>query len=175
MSMSFDSGLKGLIVLSAGGTGGHLFPAQALAEELVRRGYVIHLLTDDRVEDFGNRFPATQVHIIRSATLTPGKPMKLPGQLLRLLSGVREARSILGHLHPVAVVGFGGYPSFPPLLAAMSRRIDTFIHEQNAVIGRANKVLAYGVTSIASSFPKIAGLTPRAAEKVSFVDRKSVV
>ena len=90
-------------------------------------------------------------------------------QVFRLLAGVREARSIMGRLHPLAVVGFGGYPSFPPLLAAMSRRIDTFIHEQNAVIGRANKVLAYGVTSIASSFPKIAGLPPRAEDKVEFV------
>lgn len=169
MSMRFDGGLKGLIILSAGGTGGHLFPAQALAEELVRRGYVIHLLTDDRVEDYGNRFPASQVHIVRSATLTPRKPLKLPGQLLKLLSGIREARAIMKLLDPLAVVGFGGYPSFPPLLAAMSRRIDTFIHEQNAVIGRANKILAYGVTSIASSFPRIAGLTPRAEAKVSFV------
>ena len=169
MSYGFDTGVKGLIILSAGGTGGHLFPAQALAEELVRRGYVIHLLTDDRVEDHGNRFPAEQVHIIRSATLTPRKILKLPGQVFRLLAGVREARSIMGRLHPLAVVGFGGYPSFPPLLAAMSRRIDTFIHEQNAVIGRANKVLAYGVTSIASSFPKIAGLPPRAEDKVEFV------
>ncbi len=169
MALGFDTGVQGLIVLSAGGTGGHLFPAQALAEELVRRGYVIHLLTDERVEDHGNRFPASQVHIVHSATLTPSKPLKLPGQVMRLLSGVREARSILGTLHPVAVVGFGGYPSFPPLLAAMSKRIDTFIHEQNAVIGRANKVLAYGVTSIASSFPKIAGLTPRAEAKVAFV------
>ena len=104
MSLGFDSGVKGLIILSAGGTGGHLFPAQALAEELVRRGYVIHLLTDERVEDYGNRFPAAQVHIVHSATLTPRKPLKLPGQLFRLLSGVREARAIIRLLDPLAVV-----------------------------------------------------------------------
>ncbi|MEM8646905.1 MAG: undecaprenyldiphospho-muramoylpentapeptide beta-N-acetylglucosaminyltransferase [Pseudomonadota bacterium] len=169
MAMDFDSGLKGLIILSAGGTGGHLFPAQATAEELVRRGYVIHLLTDDRVEEYGNRFPAQQVHIVHSATLTPRQPLKVPGQLIKLLSGVREARNIIGLLDPLAVVGFGGYPSFPPLIAAITRRIDTFIHEQNAVVGRANKVLAHGVTSIASSFPKIEGLPPRAEPKVRFV------
>ena len=169
MSFGHDSGIKGLIVLSAGGTGGHLFPAQALAEELIRRGYAIHLMTDERVGDYGSRFPAAQVHMIPSATVTPRKPMKVPGQLYKLFSGVMEARSMFRILEPLAVVGFGGYPSVPPLLAALTKRIPTFIHEQNAIMGRANRMLAPRVTAVASSFPKLVGVTGKVAPKVHYV------
>ncbi len=169
MSFSVDSGIKGLIVLAAGGTGGHLFPAQALAEELVRRGYVIHLVTDDRVGEYGPRFPAAQVHVVESDTLTTSQPLRLPGQLYKLFSGFLEARSLFGTLEPLAVVGFGGYPSVPPLVAALSKGLPTFIHEQNAVMGRANRFLAARATAVASSFPKIVNLAPRVAPKVRFV------
>lgn len=169
MAFTFDSGMKGLIVLAAGGTGGHLFPAQALAEELVRRGYAIHLVSDDRVGDYGQRFPAAQVHIVESATITPRKPLMVPGQLYKLFSGVVEARSLYDTLEPLAVVGFGGYPSVPPMVAALTRGIPTFIHEQNAVMGRANRLLASRVTAVASSFPKIMNLSPKVAPKVRYV------
>ena len=109
---------KGTIVLAAGGTGGHLFPAQALAEELNRRGYTIHLMTDERVRDYGKSFPAAETHIVPSATLSLSKPLALPGRALRLYSGYRKARAILKKVKPRAVIGFGGYPSFPPILAA---------------------------------------------------------
>ena len=75
---------KGTFVLAAGGTGGHLFPAQALAEELTRRGYTIHLMTDERVRDYGKSFPAAETHVVPSATLSLSKPWLVPGRAVRL-------------------------------------------------------------------------------------------
>ncbi len=155
---------KGTIVLAAGGTGGHLFPAQALAEELNRRGYVIHLMTDERVRDYGKSFPANQTHVVPSATLSLSKPWLLPSRGLRLYSGYRQARAILCQVKPKAVVGFGGYPSFPPILAASRLGIASCVHDQNAVMGRANRVLAKLADAVASSFPELRGL-PAAAER----------
>ena len=158
---------KGIIVLAAGGTGGHLFPAQALAEELTRRGHVIHLMTDERVRDYGTSFPAAKVHVVHSATLTPSRPLKVPGQALALYGGYRRARAILKRVKPRAVVGFGGYPSFPPILAATRLRIPSCVHDQNAVMGRANRVLAKFADAVASSFPELQGLPAGAASKLT--------
>ena len=154
---------RGTFVLAAGGTGGHLFPAQALAEELTRRGYTIHLMTDERVRDYGKSFPAAETHIVPSATLSLSKPWLVPGRALRLYGGYRTARAILQRVRPLAVVGFGGYPSFPPILAAARLRIPSCVHDQNAVMGRANRVLARWADAVASSFPNLQGL-PAAAE-----------
>ena len=159
---------KRIVALAAGGTGGHLFPAQALAEELVRRGYVIHLMTDERVKDYGKSFPALEVHEIPSATLSLSKPLQLPGRLLKLYRGIAAAKSVLRRLQPAAVVGFGGYPSFPPIMAAARLAIPTILHDQNAVMGRANRVLARRATAVASSFPTLTNLPPEAAAKLSF-------
>ncbi|MDP8997825.1 MAG: undecaprenyldiphospho-muramoylpentapeptide beta-N-acetylglucosaminyltransferase [Pseudomonadota bacterium] len=145
---------KGLVILAAGGTGGHLFPAQALAEVLVARGYNVHLMTDERVRDYGKDFPASETHLIPSASPSLSKPMQLPRRGMKLLRGFLKARSLMKKLKPVAVVGFGGYPSFPPLFAARSLKIPTVIHEANAVLGRANKVLASRVNVVATSFQK---------------------
>ena len=153
-------------MLAAGGTGGHLFPAQALAEVLVRRGYPIHLMSDHRVEDHASRFPAVKVHAIPSSSLTPGRPWMLPGQLLRLWNGYGKARAILAELKPKALVGFGGYPSVPPFLAAAKLAIPVALHEQNAVMGRANRFLAGHARLIASSFPEIANLADRHRAKL---------
>jgi UDP-N-acetylglucosamine--N-acetylmuramyl-(pentapeptide) pyrophosphoryl-undecaprenol N-acetylglucosamine transferase len=155
---------KGTIVLAAGGTGGHLFPAQALAEELNRRGYVIHLMTDERVRDYGKSFPAVEIHVVPSATLSLSKPWLIPSRGLRLYGGYRQARAILRRVRPLAVVGFGGYPSFPPIFAASRLRIPSCVHDQNAVMGRANRVLAKFADAIASSFPDLMGL-PAGVEK----------
>ncbi len=159
---------RGTIVLAAGGTGGHLFPAQALAEELNRRGYTVHLMTDERVRDYGKSFPAAETHIVHAATITPSKPFKVPGQMLRLYGGYRAARAILARVKPLAVVGFGGYPSFPPILAASRLKIPSCVHDQNAVMGRANRVLAKWADAVASSFPDLIGLPPEAASKLTF-------
>jgi UDP-N-acetylglucosamine--N-acetylmuramyl-(pentapeptide) pyrophosphoryl-undecaprenol N-acetylglucosamine transferase len=157
---------RGVIVLAAGGTGGHLFPAQALAEELVRRGYIIHLITDERVADYGKNFPAIEIHIVPSATLSLSKPWLLPQRLLKLAKGVAQAKAILTRLKPMAVVGFGGYPSFPPIIAAWRLGIPSCVHDQNAIMGRANKVLSRFANAVASSFPTLAGLPPKARSKM---------
>jgi UDP-N-acetylglucosamine--N-acetylmuramyl-(pentapeptide) pyrophosphoryl-undecaprenol N-acetylglucosamine transferase len=157
---------RGVIALAAGGTGGHLFPAQALAEELVRRGYVIHLITDERVAEYGKNFPAIETHIVPSATLSLSKPWLLPQRLLKLLKGVNQAKAVLQKIKPLAVVGFGGYPSFPPIIAASRLKIPSCVHDQNAIMGRANKVLSRFVNSVASSFPTLAGLPESAKSKL---------
>ncbi len=154
------------IVLAAGGTGGHLFPAQALAEELARRGYAIHLMTDERVRDYGKGFPAQATHIVPSATITPGKPLRLPGQLMQLYRGYSLAHKILKEVEPAAVIGFGGYPSFPPILAASKLKIPSCVHDANAVMGRANRMLSSVVTAVASSFPTLLGLPAKAQGKL---------
>ncbi len=155
---------KGLIVLAAGGTGGHLFPAQALAESLSARGYDIHLMTDERVRDYGKNFPASQTHVVHAASPSLKKPMSL----FKLYGGYRKAKSILRKLKPVAVAGFGGYPSFPPLMAAASLGTPTLVHEQNAVLGRANKFLAGRVDAVASSFENLIGLSAAIQKKLTF-------
>jgi len=143
---------KGVILLSAGGTGGHVFPAEALAHELTRRGWEIQLATDDRAERFAGSFPATNIHPIRSATIGGRNPIALARTFWRIWQGVRQASAIIRDIKPKAVVGFGGYPTLPPLYAATRRGVPTLIHEQNAVMGRANKALAARVTAVAGGF-----------------------
>ena len=140
------------VLLSAGGTGGHLFPAQSLAQELKARGWTVHLATDPRAEKFIDAFPADQVHIIPSATFAGKSPMALLRTLYRLAKGYFMSRSVLSKTKPHAVVGFGGYPTVPPLLAASHMGHSTVLHEQNAVMGRANKFLATRVSAIATGF-----------------------
>ena len=150
-----------LIVLAAGGTGGHLFPAQALAEALIKRGHRIHLMTDERVRDYGKNFPAEKTHIIESASPS----LKKPFSFLKLFHGYRLAKNIMKRERPSVVVGFGGYPSFPPIYAATSLRLPTLVHEANSVLGRANKLLAGKVDVVAGSFVETIGL-PAAAKLV---------
>jgi UDP-N-acetylglucosamine--N-acetylmuramyl-(pentapeptide) pyrophosphoryl-undecaprenol N-acetylglucosamine transferase len=141
-----------LIVLAAGGTGGHLFPAESLARELQLRGCAVELISDDRVADFASSFPADAIHEVTSGTVT-GKGMlgKLSGSIA-LARGVWECRGLLKRLQPRAVVGFGGYPTVPPVLAATMLGIPAVLHEQNAVIGRANRFLSGRVNRIATGF-----------------------
>jgi UDP-N-acetylglucosamine--N-acetylmuramyl-(pentapeptide) pyrophosphoryl-undecaprenol N-acetylglucosamine transferase len=157
-----------LVVLAAGGTGGHLFPAQALAEALVGRGYVIHLMTDERVRDYGRSFPAIETHLVPAATITPSKPFLLPEQAWRLYKGYRRAREILEELKPVALAGFGGYPSFPPVIAASRLGIPCCIHDQNAVMGRANRVLSRYADAVASSFPSLVRMPEASKNKLRY-------
>ncbi|MCA0024285.1 MULTISPECIES: undecaprenyldiphospho-muramoylpentapeptide beta-N-acetylglucosaminyltransferase [unclassified Mesorhizobium] len=143
---------RGVILLSAGGTGGHLFPAEALAHELNARGWTVHLATDDRAERFAGHFPAAAIHPIQSATLGSKNPVALLGAFWKIWRGVRQASAIIGRIRPDTVVGFGGYPTLPPLYAATRRKVPTLIHEQNAVMGRANRALASRVDAIAGGF-----------------------
>lgn len=149
---------KGVIVLAAGGTGGHLFPAEALAHELKSRGWDVHLATDARAQRFAGAFAEDHVHVIRSATIAGRNPIALARTLWSLWQGNLDSRKLFRRLKPKLVAGFGGYPTLPPLYAASNMGIPTMVHEQNAVMGRANKGLASRVKAIAGGFlPETAG------------------
>jgi len=156
-----------LIVVAAGGTAGHLFPAEALATALVARGAVVDLATDERATRYGAAFPARQTHVIPSATWSRSRPHTLVTGPARLLGGIAQAHALMGRLKPAAVIGFGGYPTVPPVLAARLRGIPTLIHEQNGVLGRANRLLAPWVDAIATSFPNVLASRPRLAAKAT--------
>ncbi|MBY3181489.1 undecaprenyldiphospho-muramoylpentapeptide beta-N-acetylglucosaminyltransferase [Rhizobium sp. 25PS6] len=143
---------KGIVLLAAGGTGGHVFPAEALAFKLKERGYSVHLVTDSRAERYAGKFPAEEIHIVPSATIGSKNPLAVARSLWTLWSGMRAAKKLIQRLQPVVVVGFGGYPTVPPLLAATRLGVPSMIHEQNAVMGRANKALATRVQAIAGGF-----------------------
>jgi UDP-N-acetylglucosamine--N-acetylmuramyl-(pentapeptide) pyrophosphoryl-undecaprenol N-acetylglucosamine transferase len=141
-------------VLMAGGTGGHLFPAMALAQELIRRGHAVELMTDHRVESYGQDFPARQIHMIPSATPSLSNPFKFAAASFTIAKGVVKSFGILRALRPDAVIGFGGYPTFPPFIAASLLSIPGILHEQNAVMGRANRALSRFADVLATSFSK---------------------
>lgn len=141
------------ILLTAGGSGGHLFPAQALASELARRGWTVELATDERADRFGEAFPARKIHVISSETLRGRSPVSLVKTAYRLARGLMQSRAVIGALQPSVVVGFGGYPTFPPMFAARQLGVPSILHEANGVMGRANKMLARGATAIATSVP----------------------
>ena len=141
-------------MLAAGGTGGHLFPAYALSEELHRRGHTVDLITDLRGDRYGSDFPARQVHRVPSATLAAKTPLAAAKTTWTLSRGLAHAVSVMRKVRPAAVIGFGGYPTFPPLLAAKLIGIPTALHEQNAVLGRANRMLGRRVNAIATSFER---------------------
>lgn len=154
------------VLLAAGGTGGHLFPAQALAEELARRAIAVDLATDMRGDRYGTGFPARAVYRLPSATLAGKSPVAMARTAWLLSRGLVASFALIGKLRPDVVVGFGGYPTFPPLKAASLRRVPTVLHEQNAVLGRANRLLANGVTRIATSFSATKFLGPDLIPKV---------
>jgi len=143
---------RGIILLCAGGTGGHLFPAEALAHVLIARGHSVHLATDERAARYSGTFPAERIHFIRSATIFGRSPLVLARALFALARGYLQARSLLRQIRPVAAIGFGGYPTLPPMLAACHAGLPTLIHDANAVMGRANRVLSSRVTRIAVGF-----------------------
>jgi UDP-N-acetylglucosamine--N-acetylmuramyl-(pentapeptide) pyrophosphoryl-undecaprenol N-acetylglucosamine transferase len=155
-----------LILLAAGGTGGHLFPAEALAVALEKRGVIVDLATDHRAAHY--KFPARNVHLIPSATVRGRNPIALTKTGITLALGISKAWSLIGRIKPKAVVGFGGYPTVPPLMAARLRGVPTVLHEQNGVMGRANRALAARVTAIATSFPKLTRVDPALERKISF-------
>lgn len=153
------------IVLSAGGTGGHLFPAQALAEELVRRGARIVVMTDGRGANFTRAFPGAEIETVPAASFADkGVGLQLLAAL-EIAIGVIAASIKLVRIKPAAVIGFGGYPSLPVMLAATLARLPTAILEQNAVLGRVNRLVANRVNIVAAAFP-IVRFAPRDDSKV---------
>jgi len=146
-------------VLAAGGTGGHLFPAEALARLLVAAGGSVHLVTDQRADTFAEAVPGVAICRVRAGRLGGG-PLHSAYGLAELAVGIVQARRLLRRLAPAAVIGFGGYPSAPTMLAATRLGLPTLIHEQNAVLGRANRLLAPRAHRIATGFAETFGLRP---------------
>ena len=153
------------IILAAGGTGGHVYPALAVAKVLLARAWSIAIITDERGTAFGNQDFAAEIHHIKAASPAGSLFNKLVS-LTQLGAGFLQARAILKKLRAVAAIGFGGYPSLPTMCAAAQIGLPTIIHEQNAVLGRANRILIPSVTKIAISFDQVKGLRPKAIPKV---------
>lgn len=151
-----------LIILSAGGTGGHVAPAAALGHELRAHGFRVEVVTDERGAQYGNMFGGLAMHVLPSGTLGAGMRGKIRG-LSNLARGILKARTLMKKLKPALVVGFGGYPSVPGVYAAQRLKIPTLIHEQNAVLGKANALLAGRARRIALSWP--AGEAIKARDK----------
>ena len=155
------------VVLSAGGTGGHLFPAQALAAELMRRGKRIVVMTDARAKNYGQAFPGSTIETVPSASFASRSPLVLARAPFEILGGIAVALTKLRRLKPAAVIGFGGYPSLPVMIAARLAGFPTAIHEQNAVLGRVNRFVADGMRAVAASFP-IARFAPKDQSRIAF-------
>jgi UDP-N-acetylglucosamine--N-acetylmuramyl-(pentapeptide) pyrophosphoryl-undecaprenol N-acetylglucosamine transferase len=158
-----------LAVVAAGGTGGHLFPAQALAETLIGRGWRVVLATDERGGSYAGAFPAEARIALSAATYRPGDPLGMVRAGLAIARGTWAARRAFRRLEPSVVVGFGGYPSLPALIAAASAGRPIVIHEQNAVMGRANRLLAARATAVACAFPILKKAPARVAARAVVV------
>lgn len=152
------NGKRRAIVLSAGGTGGHVFPAQSLAEMLTKRGFPIALITDRRATALGGALANAETHRINAAGISGRSLLRRGLAVAQLGFGYFQAKKILAEIDPLAVVGFGSYASVPAVLAAANLGKKTVIHEQNAVLGRANRFLAPRVTRIATAFASVANL-----------------
>ncbi len=155
------------VLVAAGGTGGHLFPAEALAVALTKRGMTVHLATDRRAARYGGALPEQSIHVVASATLAARNPIAFTRTAAMLGLGLIQARALIGRLKPAAVIGFGGYTTIPPVLAAVWRGVPSLIHDANAVIGRANRLLAPRVTAIATTFPDVFNREPDLAAKTT--------
>ena len=155
-------------VLAAGGTGGHMVPAHALAAELRSRGHGVLLVTDDRGARFPGLFDKVPVHILPAGRLGGG-PIGWLKAARSVLRGRSQAKTLYREHRPDAVIGFGGYPAFPSLLAASAMRIPTVLHEQNAVLGRVNRLLAGEAEAIGTAYETVERLKPRNRGKAVLV------
>ncbi len=155
-------------ILAAGGTGGHMMPAYALASELIARGHRIALVTDDRGAKIAGLPDGVEVHVLPAGRASGG-PVGWLKSALAIAKGRKQALDLIREFQPSAVVGFGGYPSLPTLLAARSASVPTVIHEQNAVLGRVNRLLARWVDAIATAYPDVGRLPASAASKVHLI------
>jgi UDP-N-acetylglucosamine--N-acetylmuramyl-(pentapeptide) pyrophosphoryl-undecaprenol N-acetylglucosamine transferase len=155
-------------VLAAGGTGGHMVPAHALAAELRKRGHGVLLITDARGAKIPGLFDKVPVHVLPAGRLGGG-PIGIAKAAMAVFKGRREALTLYRGHRPDAVIGFGGYPAFPSLLAASAAGIPTILHEQNAVLGRVNRLLAGRATAIATAYKQVDRLKSRFEGKVVLV------
>ncbi|MBI1238423.1 MAG: undecaprenyldiphospho-muramoylpentapeptide beta-N-acetylglucosaminyltransferase [Alphaproteobacteria bacterium] len=158
--------MSGPILIAAGGTGGHLFPAEALSEALAARGRAILFVTDQRGKGFSKPIAGMTIARVEAATLDSRNPLALMRAGWQILRGIASAFALIGRARPAVAVGFGGYPSLPPIVAARLRGVPIVLHEQNALLGRANRMLAGSARVIASSFPALEKLAPGLASRV---------
>ena len=161
--------MRKIAVVAAGGTGGHLFPAQALAEALIARGWRIVLASDERAAAFAESFPAEERIGLSARTFQRGDVVGMAQAGIAIVRGVMQARAAFTRIDPAVVVGFGGYPSVPGLLAGITQGRPTLLHEQNAVMGRANRRLAGHVRAVACAFPVLQKAPGRVAENAVVV------
>lgn len=165
MTSQIPTGASRHFVLAAGGTGGHLIPAFALAAELHARGHHVALITDERGANIPGKPDYLTAHVLPAGRF--GKnPLAWPAGVRAVLEGRRMALRLFGAFEPSAIVGFGGYPALPALLAATAAGLPSVVHEQNAVLGRVNRLLAGRVDGIATSYSKVDRLNPKHADKV---------
>jgi UDP-N-acetylglucosamine--N-acetylmuramyl-(pentapeptide) pyrophosphoryl-undecaprenol N-acetylglucosamine transferase len=155
-------------VLAAGGTGGHMIPAHALAEELMRRGHRVALVTDDRGARIPGLFEGVPVHILPAGRLGGG-PVGWIRAIQKIFTGRAMASRLYETFEPSAVIGFGGYPALPALMAAQRDKIPTLIHEQNAVLGRVNRIVSGRVDAIATAYPDVQRLAKSREAKTHLV------
>jgi UDP-N-acetylglucosamine--N-acetylmuramyl-(pentapeptide) pyrophosphoryl-undecaprenol N-acetylglucosamine transferase len=156
-------------VVAAGGTGGHMFPAQALAEVLTARGWRIALATDERGAQYAANFPSERRIPLSAATYRSGDVVGMARAAFHIWNGVRQAKAAFARTRPAVVVGFGGYPSLPALIAAQQLKIPTVIHEQNAVLGRVNRFMAPRVRCVACAFPTLEKAKPEVKARAAVV------
>jgi len=168
MNSETPTGASRHFVLAAGGTGGHLIPAFALAEELDARGHHVALITDERGASIPGKPGFLTAHVLPAGRF--GKnPLKWLSGVRAVLEGRNMALRLFETFEPAAIVGFGGYPAFPALLAANAVKLPSVVHEQNAVLGRVNRLLARSVDAIATSYPDVERLKPKYADKTHLV------
>src|ERR1700758_4891197 len=158
-----------LILLAAGGTGGHLFPAEALGVELMRRGLRVRLATDSRALRYSGLFSKDMIDVVPSETVRSRTPWSLARTGIMLATGTAVALNLMRRSKPAAVVGFGGYATVPPLIAARLFGIPGIIHDANAVLGRANRFLSSRVSAIATSLPGVLDRDRELASKTTTV------
>lgn len=156
-----------LILLAAGGTGGHLFPAEALGTVLMQRGLRVRLVTDSRAVRYSGLFSKDMIDVVPSETVRGRSPWALARTGTMLAAGTIKAFTLIKRLKPTAVVGFGGYPTLPPVFAAKLAGVPTIIHDSNAVLGRANRFLSSRVSAIATSLPGVLDRDPALASKTT--------
>ena len=152
-------------LLAAGGTGGHMFPAQSLSEELARMSWDCAMVTDVRGRRHTGRIKADPIIEVQAASISPHRPIKALQGAIKLTRGIRQANAFMRDWKPDVVIGFGGYPSFPALRAAERLGIPRIVHEQNAVLGRVNRVFTEKATAVASGFEDLAKL-PQGARHI---------
>lgn len=156
-----------LILLAAGGTGGHLFPAEALGTALMKRGLRVRLVTDARALRYSGLFSKDMIDVVPSETVRGRSPWALARTGAMLGAGTLKALALIRRMKPAAVVGFGGYPTLPPVFAAKLAGVPTVIHDSNAVLGRANRFLSTRVSAIATSLPGVLDRDPALAGKTT--------